>query len=200
VKAGKPEIFEVEIVLPSGQALIVAEGCPGDGQPPLWPPALAASTWAVKAPRSPGVRWHRSAIVSGAPFSATMSRLPSGERHTCDKASSFSDSGYSRTSSQSACRCSVSARYVVPRSLNADRHRPECLDDRGPPRQDVVAGHAPRAEGQEHRKHDGELLRQHRHGCRDPGEQALKPVAARQAVDDHDRRSGSQAEQARWSR
>ena len=41
----------------------------------------------------------------------------------------------------------------------------------------------PGAEREEDREHDRELLGQHRHRQRDAGEQALHPVAARQAVD-----------------
>jgi hypothetical protein len=68
------------------------------------------------------------------------------------------------------------------------------LDHRGPPGQHVPLRHAPSAQGQEHGDHDRELLRQHRHGRGDARQQSLQPIAACQAIDDHDHRGGAQAE------
>ena len=60
---------------------------------------------------------HTGAIASGAPFAATRSARLGAARPARPPAAR--ESGYSRTSSQSPCRCSVPASRLPPSSLNA---------------------------------------------------------------------------------
>ena len=220
-----------------------------------WPSAVASSTWRVSScqpagrrdgtgPRSPRARpWPRSGDGI----------RPASARHATAPGAA-SDSGYSRTSSQSGCSCSVPGSRSSPRSTKAlsigiERVRPgeastavldervelaraaagrrarvrrpstmsstmrmlfrvrvpvlstqttvadpERLDDRRAPGEHVLVRHPPRAERHEDGEDDRELLREQRHRGRDAGEQALEPVAPRQAVDDDDGGGGADAE------
>ena len=76
--------------------------------------------------------------------------------------------------------------------------RAQGLDRRHAPGQNLVLRDAPRAEREEDGQHHRELLRQDGHGEGDPRQEALEPVAAGQAVDDHDDRA--QGRGRRWRR
>ena len=67
------------------------------------PSSAISVTCARSSSASPSGRWHRSAIASGAPFAAMSAPGASCARHTCESASSSTESGYSRSSTQSWC-------------------------------------------------------------------------------------------------
>ena len=76
---------------------------------------------------------------------------------------------------------------------------PQRLHDSGPARQHLHARHAEGGQADEDRQHHRDLLRQHGHGERQRRQQALQPVAARQAVAQHQQpaeRDGPPAEAA----
>ena len=62
-----------------------------------------------------------------APFAATTLEVLSGDRQTRDTASSLGESGYSRSSVQSRCRCSVVDQAALSQLLEGDIHRIERL-------------------------------------------------------------------------
>ncbi len=62
----------------------------------------------------------------------------------------------------------------------------ERLERRHPPHQDVPPGDAPRADREEERQNDGELLGHERHGEGEAGENAVEPAAPEESVERRD--------------